>query len=71
MLRQSTCQMDNCYVRKQPNKIEIENMDKFMLNADSSMLTVIPETVRADLNKIKAYYKRSLESSKRNKASNR
>ena len=46
--------------RKQPDKIEIADMDTFMLNADSSMLTVIPEAVRADLNKIKAYYKRSL-----------
>ena len=46
--------------RKQPDKIEITDMDTFILNADSSLLTVIPETVRADLNKIKAYYKRSL-----------
>jgi len=45
--------------RKQPDKIEIENLDEFMLNADSSMLTVIPEMVKSNLNKIKAYYKRS------------
>ena len=46
--------------RKQPNKIEIDDMDEFMLNADSSMLTVIPEMVKPNLNKIKAYYKMSL-----------
>ena len=46
--------------RKQPDKIEITDMDAFILNADSSMLTVQPETVRPDLNKIKAYYKRRL-----------
>lgn len=46
--------------RKQPDKIEIIDMDKFMLNADSSMLTVIPESVRPDLRKVLAAYKRSL-----------
>ena len=46
--------------RKQPDKIEIIDMEKFMLNADQSMLTVQMETVRADMNKIKAYYKRRL-----------
>lgn len=46
--------------RKQPDKIEIVDMDEFMLNADSSMLTVSPETVRPDLRKVMAYYKRRL-----------
>jgi hypothetical protein len=46
--------------RKQPDKIEITDMDEFMLNADSSMLTVSPETVRPDLRKVMAYYKRRL-----------
>ncbi len=46
--------------RKQPDKIEIVDMDQFMLNADSSMLTVSPETVRPDLRKVMAFYKRRL-----------
>jgi hypothetical protein len=36
----------------------IENLDEFMLNADSSMITVVPETVKPDLRKVMAYYKR-------------
>jgi Bacteriophage Mu Gam like protein len=46
--------------RKQPDKIEIIDLDKFMLNADASMLTVNPESVRPDLRKVMAYYKRRL-----------
>jgi Bacteriophage Mu Gam like protein len=46
--------------RKQPDKIQIENFDEFMLNADASMLTVNPESVRPDLRKVMAYYKRRL-----------
>jgi len=46
--------------RKQPDKIQIDDLDKFMLNADSSMLTVSPESVRPDLRKVMAYYKRRL-----------
>jgi len=46
--------------RKQPDKIEIVDMDKFIQNADSSMLTVVPESVRPDLRKVMAYYKRRL-----------
>lgn len=46
--------------RKQPDKIEITNMDEFMHNADSSMLTVMPESVRPDLRKVMVYYKRRL-----------
>ena len=47
-------------VRKQKDKIQIENMDEFMLNADASMLTVIPESVKPDMRKVMAKYKRSL-----------
>jgi len=47
-------------IRKQPDKIQIENMEEFMLNANSSMLTVLPETVRPDLRKVMTQYKRSL-----------
>lgn len=46
--------------RKQPDKMEITDLEKFMLNADSQMLTVIPETVRPDIKKIMSYYKRRL-----------
>lgn len=46
--------------RKQPDKIQIENMDEFMFNADASMLTVNPESVRPDLRKVMAFYKRRL-----------
>lgn len=41
--------------RKQPDKIEIIDMDKFMLNAEASMLTVLSESVRPDLRKIMAF----------------
>jgi hypothetical protein len=47
-------------VRKQKDKIQIENMDEFMLNADASMLTVIPESVKPDMRKVMEKYKRSL-----------
>ena len=46
--------------RKQPDKIEIADIDKFMLRADSQLLTVIPEMVKPNLKKIMAYYKRRL-----------
>ena len=45
-------------IRKQPNKIIIEDLEKFMLNADASMITVVPETVKPDLRKVMAYYKK-------------
>ncbi len=46
--------------RKQPDKIEIVDMEKFMLNADQTMISIIPEIVKPDMNKIKAFYKRSM-----------
>ena len=45
--------------RKQPDKIEIIDDEVFLNNATSSVLTIVPETAKADLNKIKAFIKRS------------
>ena len=47
--------------RKQPDKIEIVDMDQFLSEANSQMLVIQPEIVRPDLNKIKAFYKRTLK----------
>ena len=45
--------------RKQPDRIEIVDDELFLNNASSSTLSIIPETAKADLNKIKAFIKRS------------
>ena len=45
--------------RKLPDKIEIIDDEVFLNNATSSVLTIVPETAEADLNKIKAFIKRS------------
>jgi arginine deiminase len=45
--------------RKQPDRIEIVDEEMFFNNATSSILAIIPETAKADLNKIKAFIKRS------------
>lgn len=44
-------------LRKQPDKVEITNMEVFLANANSQMVTVIPETVKPDITKIKAFIK--------------
>lgn len=44
-------------VHKKPDRVEIEDMETFLKNARPEMLTVIPEQVKPDLNKIKAYIK--------------
>lgn len=46
--------------RKQPDKIEIVDLEKFMLSANSYMLSVVPEVVKPDLKKVMAVYKRNL-----------
>jgi len=43
--------------RRQPDKIEIVDLEKFLSNADRSMVTLQPEIVKPNLNKIKAYYR--------------
>jgi hypothetical protein len=45
--------------RKQPDRIEIIDNELFLNNATSNMLSIIPETAKADLNKIKAFIKRA------------
>ncbi|MBS4033513.1 MAG: host-nuclease inhibitor Gam family protein [Ignavibacterium sp.] len=44
-------------MHKKPDKVEIENLDLFLKKAKSEMLTIIPEQVKPDLNKIKNYIK--------------
>jgi len=45
--------------RKLPDKVEIIDDELFLNNATSGMLTIVPETAKADLNKIKSFIKRS------------
>jgi hypothetical protein len=45
--------------RKLPDRVEILDNELFLNNATSNMLSIIPETAKADLNKIKAFIKRS------------
>ncbi len=45
--------------RKQPDRVEILDNELFLNNATSNMLSIIPETAKADLNKIKSFIKRS------------
>ena len=43
--------------RKGQDKIVIVDMEKFLQNAEKSMVSIQPEIVKPNLNKIKAYYK--------------
>lgn len=44
-------------LHKKPDKVEISDMELFIKHAKPEMLTVIPESVKPDLNKIKAFIK--------------
>ena len=44
-------------IRKSPDKVEITDMEVFLANANSQMINVVPESVKPDLSKIKAYMK--------------
>lgn len=44
-------------VRQKPEKVEITDLELFLKNARPEMLTVVPECVKPDLTKIKAYVK--------------
>ena len=44
-------------MHKKPDKVEIENLELFLSKSKPEMLTVIPEQVKPDLNKIKNYIK--------------
>src|ERR1035437_930392 len=45
-------------LHKKPDKVEIEDMELFIKNAPSEVLTIIPETVKPDVAKLKAFIKR-------------
>ena len=45
---------------KKPDKIEITDLDEFLKYAKPDMLTVVPESIKPDLAKIKAYTKTHL-----------
>ena len=45
--------------RKLPDRVEILDNELFLNNANSSCLMIVPETAKADLNKIKNFIKRS------------
>lgn len=44
-------------MHKKPDRVEVEDLELFLKKARSEMLTVIPEQVKPDLNKIKAFIK--------------
>lgn len=44
-------------LHKKPDTIEISDMDAFIKSASNDLLNIIPETVKPDLNKIKALIK--------------
>jgi hypothetical protein len=44
-------------MHKKPDRVEIEDLDLFLSKAKSEMLTIIPEQVKPDMNKIKTYIK--------------
>jgi phage host-nuclease inhibitor protein Gam len=44
-------------IRKMPDKVEITDVELFLKNARAEMLNVIPEQIKPDLNKIKAFMK--------------
>lgn len=46
-------------IRKSPDMVEITDMELFLSSAKGEMLNVIPEQVKPDLNKIKAFIKMS------------
>ncbi len=44
-------------MHKKPDRVEIEDLEAFLKNAKPQMLSVVPEQVKPDLNKIKNYIK--------------
>ena len=46
-------------IRKQQDRVQIMDEEKFLHNATSDLLEIIPETAKASLLKIKAFIKRS------------
>lgn len=46
-------------LRKQPDKVEVSDLDLFLKSANSEMLTIVPESVKPNLTKIKSFIKMS------------
>ncbi|WKZ69154.1 MAG: host-nuclease inhibitor Gam family protein [Melioribacteraceae bacterium] len=46
-------------IRKRPDKVEVIDVDTFIISAKSEMLKAIPESYKPDLNGIKNYIKRT------------
>lgn len=44
-------------MHKKPDKVEITDIELFLKNAKPNMLTIVPESVKPDINKIKASIK--------------
>ena len=44
-------------MHKKPDKVEISDLELFLKHAKPEMLTVVPEQIKPDMNKIKAYMK--------------
>ena len=44
-------------MHKKPDRVEIEDLDLFLKKAKPEMLTVVPESYKPDMNKIKNYIK--------------
>jgi len=46
-------------IRKRPDKVEVVDLDLFIMNAKTEMLKVVPESYKPDINGIKNFIKRS------------
>jgi len=46
-------------LHKKPDKVEITDLDLFLANANEAMLTMVPESVKPSIQKIKSYIKMS------------
>jgi hypothetical protein len=57
--KEKTIELPNGVLKmhKKPDKVEITDLDLFLKHARSELLTIVPEQVKPDLNKIKAWMK--------------
>ena len=57
--KEKTIELPNGVLKmhKKPDKVEITDLDVFLKHARSELLTIVPEQVKPDLNKIKAWMK--------------
>ncbi|MCF8356260.1 MAG: host-nuclease inhibitor Gam family protein [Melioribacteraceae bacterium] len=46
-------------IRKQPDKAVVENMELFLEKANKELVTIVPETIKPNLNAIKSFIKRA------------